>query len=145
MIGYNEYMMSVQHFPIGFPGRSKLFHVECMRRIPVVQDQETRDVIGATTHEGRMFPQALSDEFGKIDSVVQVALSIRKKADHFNVEPDNENDLLIQIAVKNNTDEEKILFINVSDLLQVGSWHNFSAHFTACELVRIYKIEAGIA
>lgn len=131
--------MDEEQYPIGRRGFSKLFHVETLRRIPVVQNQETRDAIGATTFEGRIFPQALSDEFGKLEQVDSIILTVVGKAKHFATEEDARL-LEVDVIGTSGMVEHRFL-VNMSDLehFHQSGWHSFQAGETAKELVRLFR------
>lgn len=131
-------------YPVGRPGFSKLFHIETLRRIPVIQDEDTKNAIGATTHEGRIFPQALSDEFGKLNQVDSVLLRVVGKAVHFATE---EDERIVEVHIQGKEGELLHRFLlNMTDLEHVhaSGWHSFQAGETAKELVRLFRQIRGI-
>ena len=135
-----------REFNPGAAGFSKMFHVETMRRIPHTMEQDARNAIAATTYEGRLFPQALSDAFGENPHVTRLFLTVRKKIHHF-APSDNDDDDLLLIHVFDDRDlaDPRIFFVNMDDLRQhhVSGWHCFQAAATAKEIAHLYKMERG--
>ena len=134
----------MNEYTAGRPGFSKLFHIETLRRIPVEQDQHTQNLIGASTYEGRIFPQALSDEFGKFIQVERIVLQAVLKKDHFSV-TEKEHDLLLQIDICSNNALLHRFLLNMADLQHIhrSGWHSFQAGETAQELARIFQQVKG--
>jgi hypothetical protein len=112
------------------PTRAKRFHVEHMRRIPVMVSDEAKEVLNASSYQGRVLPQALSEFFGTHPEV-------------YSVEVDLEEDrLMIHIKHGQHEDKHHRFFIAVGDLIQTSERprQGFEATRTADELLRLYRL-----
>jgi hypothetical protein len=146
--------MSGQEVQEGVRGFSRLFAIETMRRIPHVMERETRHAIMRTTHEGRLFPQALSDVFGRVPEASRIELALHRMDDHFSSEvlalPDTQRPdeplLAIRIVHEQHPQFDHTFLLHLKDLCQIhaSGWHCFHAHETAMELLRLYYRERAI-
>lgn len=142
--------MDIQNPPkeyrTGQPGFSKTFHIEQMRRIPHEMSPETRHIITASSQEGRLFPQALSDAFGRNEHVTKLAIDIVRKGDHFPFCEDVDDEMF-RIRVfddRYETGKERIFFVNMHDLRHYDALQRrpvMQAWEAACEVARLYYRE----
>lgn len=65
--------------PEGTHRASKAFEVHEVRRLPVTMTPTARSAIGASSSQGRLLPQALSEAFGLLDSVASLALDVTEE------------------------------------------------------------------
>lgn len=129
----------------GKRGRSKVFHIETLRRVPYFYQKETWQAIGTTTHEGRLFPQALSDAFGKIACVEEIHLCLYQKKELFETS-ENDEDIMLYITVYTKNEGIETFTLNLNDLKQHhrSGWNSFRAAATAEELARLFCMRRGL-
>lgn len=128
------------------PGR-KHFETHELRRIPVLLSPEAKEAIDSSSHQGRLFPQALAEYFGGIDIVREVHVHIVPRHVHFPHQVAAPSSVqsaprileVTAIHEDGSIDPHRWL-LNMHDLEEppLGRDTGFRAHLMAEELVRLY-------
>lgn len=121
--------------------RTKLFHIEMMRRVPCTHSAEVAKIIGETTQQGRLFPQALSEHFGALSNVQEIIIEQSRKADVLSVPEAIADDVLLHVIIVDSEQNREGFYINLSDLNQfhASGRCSFHAAATASMLVDLYQ------
>lgn len=129
------------------PNKKILFELHEMRRVNVNVSQEAQAIIDQSTKEGRLFPLALSETFGKHEQIAEIDVDTIAKKDIHPWAEDPETKL-IKITIKHTDSkiEDGVRYMNASDLNVIhpsGVW-GFNAANTAYEHFRLHMQEKGL-
>jgi hypothetical protein len=125
------------------PQNTIRFEVHEIRRVPTEISDKARELIDASSYEGRLLPQALSEFFGSLPDVTGVVIDALPKADFFEVDEDDRDTMLLSIVIQHahpRIDDHRIL-INAAHLQEVADQkgQGFEAAATAEEMHRQYR------
>lgn len=130
---------------------TKRFETHQVRRIPIVVSREAEQAIHASSAEGRKFPLALAEAFGKIPQVVSVELTLAPKSSYFSVNAEDFHPVtgkearLLCVTAHHQGMPDFLWLLNMADIehVHVGGQLGFRAHLTAHELLRLYPYKGA--
>lgn len=134
------------HIHRRLPGR-KHFETHELRRVPVLLTPEAKAAIDASSHQGRLFPQALSEYFGDIRGVREVRVHIVPRHTHFphmlaapSATGTEARIVEVQAIHTDGSIDPHTWLLNMHDLEEaaLGADNGFRAHTMAEELARLY-------
>lgn len=125
---------------------TKRFHLEDVQRIPVTLTDTARDAILASSHQGRLWPQALSELCAERGCIACVSIDVVCKSAFHPVSPTElhpvtgEEPLLFYVVATHAVTgvPDYTWLINVSDLSQVYPRGDFQAVTSVQEMLRLY-------
>jgi hypothetical protein len=122
------------------------FDLSDVKHVPVVVSDDAKKYINGSPHQGRLFPQALSEIFGNHPEIAEIYVDLIRKRDVFALAGDeDEHTQLLRITVKHGDVrlEDGVRLINADDLQVIDplGLFGFNAAQTAQELLRLHRME----
>lgn len=128
----------------------KRFHAYELRRVPVELSDDARRLILASSAQGRLLPQALSELLGTHSAIARVRVAVEEKSRRFIVHPAEVHPptggppLLLAIVAEHVSDDARLAhewLINAADLSDLHPRTHqplFNPALMAQELLRLY-------
>jgi hypothetical protein len=137
--------------PAGVQPAGKRFELEDVQRVPVTVSAQARALIDASTSQGRLLPQALSEHFAEAGNIASVDVDAVLKSQHFAVYSHERDTVLggpepwlLVITAHHrsgSSEHDHTWHINASDLADLHPLTKmplFQAALAAQELWRLY-------